>query len=79
MEIKQYSTKKPTGQWKSQRGNQKIIWDKWKWKYNFPKSMGCSKSSSKREVYSDINLPQETRKNSKHSLNYYLEELEKEE
>ena len=27
-----------------------------------PKSMGCSKSSSKREVYSDTSLPQETRK-----------------
>ena len=26
--------------------------------------MGCSKSSSKREVYSNIILPQETRKNS---------------
>ena len=29
--------------------------------------MGCSKSSSKRKVYSDISLPQETRKISKQS------------
>ena len=28
---------------------------------NFPKSMGCTKSSSKRKVYSDISLPQETK------------------
>ena len=27
-----------------------------------PKPMGCSKSSSKREVYSNTSLPQETRK-----------------
>ena len=29
-----------------------------------PKPMGCNKSSSKREVYSNIILPQETRNNS---------------
>ena len=41
----------------------KIPADKWKWKHDDPrKSMRCSKSSSKREVYSDANLPQETRK-----------------
>ena len=50
------------GQWRSQRGNQKITWDKLKWKHNTPKSMECSKSSSKREVYSNTGLPQETRK-----------------
>ena len=31
-------------------------------KNNNLESMGCSKSSSKREVYSNTNLPQETRK-----------------
>ena len=30
-------------------------------KHNDPKLMGCSKSSSKREVYSSTILPQETR------------------
>ena len=34
--------------------------NKWQWKHN-PKPMGCSKSSSKREVYSNTILPQETR------------------
>ena len=33
-----------------------------KWKHSVPKSMECSKSSSKREVYSNMSLPQETRK-----------------
>ena len=40
----------------------KIPRDKWKWKHNNPKPMGHSKSISKREVYSNTNLPQETRK-----------------
>ena len=31
-------------------------------KHNFPKSLECSKSSSRREVHRDIGLPQETRK-----------------
>ena len=35
---------------------------KWKWKENNPKPMGCTKSSSKGEVFSDTILPQETRK-----------------
>ena len=33
-----------------------------KWKHNNSKPVGCSKSSSKREVYSNTILPQETRK-----------------
>ena len=39
-----------------------MLRDKWKWKHNDPKPMGCSKSSSKRKVYSNTILPQETRK-----------------
>ena len=31
--------------------NQRILWKQWKWKYNRPKLMCCSKSSSKREVF----------------------------
>ena len=41
--------------------------------------MGCSKSSSKREVYSSTILPQETRKTSNRELNFTLNQLEKEE
>lgn len=33
-----------------------------KWKCNIPKFMGCSKSSSKRDVCSNKSLSQETRK-----------------
>ena len=40
--------------------------------------MGCSKSSSKREVYSNTILPQETRKIS-NNLTLHLKQLEKEE
>ena len=41
--------------------------------------MGCSKSSSKREVYSSTILPQETRKTSDRNLTLHLKQLEKEE
>ena len=43
-----------------------------------PKPMGCSKSSSKREVYSNSISPQETRKIS-NNLTSHLKQLEKEE
>ena len=49
----------------NQRGKQKIPGDKWKGRHNDPKPMGCSKSSSKREFYSNTILPQETEKISK--------------
>ena len=39
----------------------KIPRNKWKWKSNDPKPMGCSRSSSKRDFYSNTSLPQETR------------------
>ena len=41
--------------------------------------MGCSKRSSKREVYSSKILPQETRKTSNRQLNFTIKQLEKEE
>ena len=47
-------------QWKNQRGNPIIPRDKWQWTQDNPKSMGHSKSSCKKEVYSDKSLPQET-------------------
>ena len=76
MEAKHYATKQPMGHWRNRRGNQQILGVKWKWKHSNPKSMRPSKSSSKREVYSNTSLTQETRKkNSKSNL----EELEIEE
>ena len=41
--------------------------------------MGCSKSSSKREVYSNTVLPQETRETSNRQPNFIPKQLEKEE
>ena len=38
-------------------------------KHDDPKLMGCSKSSSKREVYGNTILPQETRKESNRQPN----------
>ena len=54
--------------WRNHRGNQKISRDKWKWKYNGPKPMGHSKSSSNRAIYSDTQLHQETIKLSNKQL-----------
>ena len=53
MEAKQYATKQPMDHQKNQRGNLKNPSNKWKWKYNDPKPMGCSKSSAKRKHISD--------------------------
>ena len=36
--------------------------NKRQWKHDDPKPMGCSKSSSKREVYGNSTSPQEPRK-----------------
>ena len=44
-----------------------------------PKTYGCNKSSSQREVYSNTSLPQETRKISNKQSNHRLKGLEKEE
>ena len=62
MAAKIYTTKQPRDHWRNQRGNQKIPRNKWQWIYNDPNPTGCSKSSSKREVYSNTILPQATRK-----------------
>ena len=62
MEAKQYTTKQPRDHWGNHRGNQKIPRNKWQWKHDDPKPTGCSKSSSKREVYSNTSLPQQIRK-----------------
>ena len=48
-------------------------------KTQHPKTMGCSKSCSKGEVYSYTSLPQETRKISNKQSNLTPKELEKEE
>ena len=44
------------------KGEIKISRNKWQWKHHNSKPMGSRKSSSKREVYSNTILPQETRK-----------------
>ena len=48
----------------------KISRNKWQWKQDNSKPMRHSKSSSKREVYSNTILPQETRKTSNRQPNF---------
>ena len=51
--------------------------NKWKWKYDNPKSMGFSKSSAKREVHSNTSLPQKTRETWNKQPNFTPKQLEK--
>ena len=60
IESKQHVTKQPMGHWINQRRN-KNAW-RLKWKHNIPKSMGWSKGSFIREVYSNTSLSQEISK-----------------
>ena len=57
------------------KGEIKIIWRQNE--NNNPKSVGCSNSSSKREVYSNRSLPQEIKISN--NLPLHLKELENEE
>ena len=61
METKQYVTKQPMDHWRNQRGTWTVSRDI-KNKHDGPKYMGCSKRSSKRDVYSNTSLAQKTRK-----------------
>ena len=47
--------------WRNQKGNQNISRSKWQWEHDNWKPMGCSKSSSKKEIYSNTILSQETK------------------
>ena len=68
---------KPKDYWGNQRGYKKLPRDSWQQKHNDPKLMRCSKSSSKKEVYSNIDLHQETRKISNIQSNLILKGIEK--
>ena len=47
-------------------------------KHNIPKLKGCSKNSSKREIYSDTGLPHETNKKKPQINNLTLHQREQE-
>ena len=69
METKRHISKQRTGYWRNQKGNKKISRNKWQWKHDNSKPMGCSKNSSKREVYTNTILSQEIKKISNKQLN----------
>ena len=52
------------------RERKKISRNKWQWKHDNSKPMGCSESSPKREAYSSTLLPTETRKTSHRQPNF---------
>ena len=71
------TTSRSLGKKNHQRGNQKIAGGKLKQKQSLvvhAKCMGCSKSNSKREVYSNTSLSQKTRK-ILNNFTLYLKEI----
>ena len=76
-ENKYLKVKQPMNHWRTQRGSQQIPRNKWQWKHDNSKHVGCSTRSSKREVLRYTNLPEETIKVS-NNLILYLKQLEKE-
>ena len=62
----------------SKRGKKKTTQKQMTIKHDKPKAMGCNKSSSKRDVYSNTILPQETQ-NISNYLSLHVKQLEKEE
>ena len=71
MEIKQYvlNNQQVTEEIKREI-KKKTSRSKWQWKHDNSKPMGCSKSSPKKEAYSNSILLQETRKISNRQLNF---------
>ena len=55
---------------RNRRWKPKVHENKWIWKHNGPKYLGCNKSCSKKKVYSNTGLLQEARKiwNEEHNL-----------
>ena len=79
MERKQHVSKQPTAYWRNQKWNQKVSRNKWQWKHDNSKPMGCSKSSSKGEF---IAIQSYLKKQEKHWIDHltlHLKQLEKEE
>ena len=75
--IKQQASKQPMDQSRDQTGNQKLPWDKWKWKHKL--NLWDAARSVKRKVHSCISLPQKQQKSQINNINLHLKKQEKEE
>lgn len=75
-EAKRNAIKKAISQWRNQEGSLKLHQGKVKMEAQLSNSMGCSKSGSKREVYSNTGLPSRTKKIS-NNLTYHLKGIRK--
>ena len=72
MEAKQCATKYQINDWGNKKETKKIPRNKCQWKHNDSKPIGCSKSSSKTEVYSNTILPQKQEKIQINNLTLHL-------
>ena len=66
------------GQWGKQKGNSKTPWDKWQWKHNHKKSMGCTKAGIRGKFIEIQAFLKKQEKSQINNLTYHLKELEKE-
>ena len=55
--------------------NQKVPWNKWKWRHNNLKSVGHRESNPKREIHSMTGLSQKQEKAQINNLTLHLKEL----
>ena len=78
MKDKQYATKQPINYWRMQKGNQNKPTDKLQWRYDDPKPMGYSKSSSEREVHSNTISLKKQEKSQINNQTLHPKQLEKE-
>jgi len=64
VEVKEHATEQPVGQNRNNKKKKEIYtWIQMKIEIQQFKSVGCSKSCFKREVYSNTGLPQDTTSN----------------
>lgn len=67
VEVKQHATKQPMGHWKYKKKKIKKSGDKWKWKYNDPKSMISRKAVLREKLIAIQTLQQQIKSQNKPS------------
>ena len=79
MEIRQHIFKQTTGHWINQKGNQKIIRNKWKWKYNNSKPMDAAKAVLRWKFIAKQSYLKKQEKHWTDNVTLHLKQLEKKE
>ena len=67
------------GQRRNHKGNENVLWDKWEWRYNIPKLMGCSITLPRGKYIAVNTYVKKEEKSQISNLTFYFKTLEKEE